>query len=232
MTRVFENQVFERFFNDQPGVRFENLVFRNCTFRTCVISLRDQPANRSIVRYVELINCEYEEVAGPSAAIVEDVLVDGLKTQGLLQTWAMVFKHVTLRGRIGRVMITNGLPPFTAPSVFQAFETANAAYYEGVDWALDISQAEFKECDIRGVPARLIRRDPETQAVVTRTRALEGRWRELDLDRTYWTTGIEFLLNREHDQDVVLVAPKRARNFKDLLAGIKLLREAGVAEPD
>jgi hypothetical protein len=32
--------------------------------------------------------------------------------------------------------------------------------------------------------------------------------------------------------DVVLVAPKRSRQFKELLEGLKLLRKAGVAEPD
>lgn len=31
------------------------------------------------------------------AAVVEDVLVHGLKTSGLFQTWAAVFRHVTLR---------------------------------------------------------------------------------------------------------------------------------------
>jgi len=85
--------------------------------------------------------------------------------------------------------------------------------------------------DIRGIPAHLIRRDPETQIVVKRENALEGKWRALDLENTYWQVAIDFMLERE-DPDVVLVAPKRARNFKDLLRGLQLLREAGVAEPD
>lgn len=38
------------------------------------------------------------------AAVVEDVLVHGLKTSGLFQTWAAVFRHVTLKGKIDRVM--------------------------------------------------------------------------------------------------------------------------------
>jgi hypothetical protein len=42
--------------------------------------------------------------------------------------------------------------------------------------------------------------------------------------------GDEFI--ESGDPDEVLVAPKRHRRFKDDLAGLKLLRSAGVAEPD
>jgi hypothetical protein len=32
--------------------------------------------------------------------------------------------------------------------------------------------------------------------------------------------------------DIVLIAPKRHRKYRELLKGIKLLRDEGVAEPD
>jgi hypothetical protein len=76
----------------------------------------------------------------------------------------------------------------------------------------------------------LIRRDPETQVVVTREKAIEGAWRNLDLSKTWWATSLEFFVKRG-DADVVLVAPKRDRKFRDLLDGLKALRDAGVAEP-
>lgn len=88
------------------------------------------------------------------------------------------------------------------------------------------------EADIRGIPARLIRRDPETQAVVARQKAIEGGWREVNLDGTWWQASIEFMATDSNDPDVVLVAPKRHPRFRDLLQGIQLLRKAGVAEPD
>lgn len=128
--------------------------------------------------------------------------------------------------------------PYLAPTAFEPnpedqrrFDEANAAYYATVDWALDIAEAEFIEAEIQGVPARLIRRDPESQVVVTHEKALEGKWRRIDLAGTYWATSIEFLLNRG-DPDVVLVAPKRARDYRRLLDGLKKLRDAGVADPD
>jgi hypothetical protein len=51
------------------------------------------------------------------------------------------------------------------------------------------------------------------------------------LSKTHWPISLDFLLKRG-DQDVVLVAPKRGKKFRDLLAGLKLLRDAGVAEPN
>lgn len=244
MTRVFEDGNFERFFEDGCGAVFSDMEFHRCRFINCDISITDVPELRSLVRNVKLFNCVYTGLAGLSAAIVEEVMVDGLKTNGLLQTWGMVFKHVTLNGRIGRIMISQAIGSVltgSAPqSVQHTFDEANAAYYSTVDWALDISQAEFEECDIRGIPSRLIRRDPETQVVVTREKAVQGRHRHLDLyscvDRssgTYWdwSSFIDLFL-KDGDPDVVLVAPKRHRRFHKLLDGLKLLRDVGVAEPE
>jgi hypothetical protein len=129
-------------------------------------------------------------------------------------------------------MTSSAIAPGVATAEQQrAFDTANAAYYAQVDWALDITEAEFEEGEIQGVPAALVRRDPATQVVVKRSRALQGGWRQLDLERTHWATAIEFLLERG-DQDVVLVAPKRHHNFPALRDGLQALRDRGVAEPD
>jgi hypothetical protein len=175
------------------------------------------------------------ETGGIDALIAEDVCIENLKTVGLLQTWGIAFKHVTLRGKIGRIMLSDIVDPRARTPLdlrtVQGFRQANEVHYAYTDWALDISKAEFVECDIRGVPARLIRRDPETQAIVTRDKALDGTWRALDLSRTYWSVVIDCMLQFEWN-DVVLVAPKRSRQFKELLEGLKLLRKAGVAEPD
>ena len=98
-----------------------------------------------------------------------------MKTNGDLQTWGAVFKHVMFRGKIDLLMISPAIKGGMAPPETQrAFDAANDQYYRGVDWALDISQADFVDCDIQRVPANLVRRDPETQVVVTRERAMRG----------------------------------------------------------
>jgi len=53
----------------------------------------------------------------------------------------------------------------------------------------------------------------------------------LPLKQTLWKTTLNLFL-QDDKPDVVLAAPKRHRKFRDYLADLKLLQEAGVAEPD
>jgi hypothetical protein len=229
--RVFEKEEFTSF-HDRGGNVYEDLHFKRCAFVSSAVSITEEPANRTTVRNVTLERCR---VVGSSlhCAVVQDVLVDGLETSDLHQAWGALFKHVTLRGKIGRLMVT----PLVGPRhlhtpVQEAFDKERDAYYRDVDWALDISEAEAVELELAGIPARLIRRDSETQAVVTRQAALPGEWRDLEhVQGTELGLGIQELLKWGAD-DIVLVAHKRSRNFKQLLAGIEELRAAGVAEPD
>jgi hypothetical protein len=231
MTKIHTHEVF-RGFLDRGGHLYSDIEFRNCAFVSCDVSITLDPCNRTTVRRVGLINCE---VTGCSAstAVLEEVLVDGLKTHNMLASWGAVFRHVTLKGRIGQLMLNYAVAPGVATADEQrAFDQANALYYASVDWALDISQGEFLDADIRGIPSRLIRRDVETQAVVTRQKALEGRWRQVDLSKTWWATSLDFFVKDSKAPDLVLVAPKRHPKFRHLLDGIKRLRAEGIAEPD
>lgn len=231
MTRTFERQEFGDFHDRDSGRVFEGFEFRRCRFTGSALSITLDPRLRSTVRDVRLTNCE---VAGCTlwSAVVEEATVDGLKTSGLLQTWAAVFRHVTLKGKVGRVMFSRSVWVGVAtPGQQRAFDEANDAFYAAVDWALDIREADFAECELQGVPADLIRRDPANHFVVRREKAMEGRWRGLDLSGTHWATSIELFLARG-DADVLLVAPKRHANYRRLLDGLNALRDAGVAEPD
>lgn len=229
MTKLFEEQRFEALDDSGSGRVYEGLEFHRCYFQGC-FTVAKKPKHRVTFRNVVLLNCE---VRGCTlrGAIVEDSVVQGLKTNGLLQTWGAVFKHVVLRGKIGDVMASHLIGVSARVAKAQPiFDKANAAFYASVDWALDISQAVFaSEPDFRGVPGRLIRRDPETQVLITRERTLQSAWKDLELPGT-WRVALEWFQDRGRP-DEVLVAPKGAPDFQDLLAGLKLLREAGVAEP-
>jgi hypothetical protein len=231
MNKVYHNRVFENLHDRNSSKLFCDYEFIQCRFESCTLSTTKKPKWRSVVRNVKLENCE-TLASWVDTAVIEDVVIDGLKTHGLLQCWGAVFKHVTLKGNIGEIMIS----PFIATAMAKpheqaAFDQANAEYYKTVDWALDISEGRFVDCEIQRVPAKLIRRDPETQVVITREKALTGEWKKLDLSKTYWATSIKFFLDRG-DADLVLVAPKRYSKYQDLLDGLKMLRDAGVAEPD
>jgi len=231
MRTVFEKQLFERFLDRDSGRTFAGLEFRRCTFQGCALGITLEPALRTTVRDVLIERCEVRGTTLKAVAL-EDAEVDGLK--GFVQTFATVFRHVRLRGKIGKTLLTPEIAPLAASLAQQAaFDAARHTYYKTVDWALDIKDAEFEDCSIRGVPGHLIRRDPETQIVVTREKAEAGDWRSLSLGGTrQWHVALEMFLKMKGQESVVLVAPKRARNFNALLDGLKVLRETGVAEVD
>ena len=229
--RTFENEQFTAFYDD-GGQVYEDLHFKKCTFISSSVSITEDPANRTTVRNVTLERCRVQGSA-LECAVVEDVLVDGLQTSDLHHAWGALFRHVTLRGKIGRLLVTPLVGPHHLGTPLQAaFDEQREAYYREVDWALDISEAEAVELQLEGIPARLVRRDPETQAVVTRKAALSGEWRQLGrVQETALGLMIQDMLKRGYD-DTVLVAERRARDFKQVLEGIEQLRAAGVAEPD
>lgn len=234
--QIFQDQTFHRFVDDDSAALFSDIEFRRCHFKGCLVSITNKPNLRSTIRNVSVIDCT-ENGGSIGTAIVEDVLVQHLKAPGLFQTFGAVFNRVVLHGRFERLMITNDVLPSVLMDEedrqreIDAFRLANAEYYRNVDWALDISQGEFKEFEIRGIPSWLIRRDPETQVVVTKKRLLEGDdWRELAFDGP-WHVGFHLLLDSPCE-DTIVIAPKRHRKFPLYMADLELLREAGIAEPD
>jgi hypothetical protein len=236
MNRIFENQTFNFFRDRESRATFSDIEFHRCHFEDCAVSLTHNPEYRSTIRNVKVCDCS-ENSASVDTAIIEEVLVDSLKTSGLFQVFGAVFKHVVLRGKLGRMMINNDVLPRGDVNIpyqydnVNVFREANSKFYHDVDWALDISEAEFQELDIRGVPGRLIRRDPETQVLVTRQRILQGDWLGLPFKERLTPFCLDFMLKQEIP-DLVLVAPKRHRNFRRLLEDLQLLRDAGVVEPD
>lgn len=219
------------------------MSFRRCQFENCSLALAVRPAKRPTVRRIAMTDCIALGCAIGSA-VIEEVVVDGLVTPGRVPFFVRgaAFNHVTLRGRFGGLTITGdarrpSMRGWDDVPLRGEVDEANAAYYEGVDWALDISEVECEDLEIRGgIPARLIRRDPATQVVITRERALEGRWRDVDLSGTWWSTAIDMLVNPKYLDsgyaEKVLVAPKLHRDFPRLLEGLSRLRAAGIAEPD
>lgn len=230
--RAFSNETFDGWDEFDSGRTHQDVQFVGCTFQSCSLALGE----RDLTKRARVINAELRKctvaACSVTATVFEDVLVDGLKTSGLFQTWAAVFKHVTLRGKVDRVMFSPFFHPGYPESAFQKeVARANAEFYAAADWALDIREAEFKDFDCRGVPSRLVRRDPETQVMVTRERAL-GCGDALRAGGPYWESWLKLFLQDGWYEDAVLVAPKRDPKRKELVAGLRELRRHGVAEVD
>lgn len=235
--RILEDRSFDSFCDRDSAATFCDLEFRGCYFEGCAISVTKRPALRSTVRNVRLVGCS-QRGCSLRCAIIESVLVDGFNTNGqLFQTWGAVFNRVVLQGKIDRLMISDNVFPSVLMDEadrqleIEAFRTTNTDYYRGIEWALDISRGEFKSLDIRGVPGHLIRRDPETQVLVLREKASGMSWRGIDFHENLWPTALELFLERG-ERSIVLAAPKRHAKFRRYLEDLRLLRKAGITEPD
>jgi len=230
MATLIEGQTFTGLRDVAPSV-YAGIELRQCVIESCALSGTLEPSRRSIVRNMTAVNCEVRRAfVGP--AIFDEVVVDGLKIHHLLQLWSPAFRHVVLRGRIGRLMVSPFVNPATATEDQQrAFEDANRTFYDSVDWGLDLREADLAEIDLSGVPGRVVLRDPRDQALVTREAALRGEWRQLDLSGTWWGIVLEDLV-RSTFESAALIAPRRHTKYKKLVEGIRRLRDAGIAEPD
>jgi hypothetical protein len=153
----------------------------------------------------------------------------------LLIIWGATFHHVKLAGDIGKIKINSSAHFVDRTEATQGpFTRSREALYRSIDWALDITEARFKGFDVNGIPARLFRRDPESQAVVTRDRVTaEGGQRIAEAKSNPWMPWIRAALD-EGSSDGVLVtplgAPKKKRD--EFLQGLRQLRELGIVEPE
>lgn len=238
--REFKNESFYQLYDRGDQLLLADMKFENCTFTRCAISLTDQFGRMSTVRNVELLGCSLDNChTGPT--IFSNVSITNLQTSDLFILWCPYLDRVTLSGEIGKMKINAEADTSTyGPENYEKqkpFDDYRDHFYADVEWALDISEARFKEFDIRGVPGRLIRRDPESQVLVTRERALQvatpGWEKQLDPANKLWPFMINLFLS-DGDADTVLVAPLAAAKAKrdPLLKGLQELRLIGLVEPD
>lgn len=232
-----ENRAFRSLYDRGDKLLLENMAFKRCEFSRCALSLTDQLDRISTVRNVELRYCSAIDChMGP--AVLSNVIVNGLATSDLFIIWCPYLDRVQLSGTIGRMKInTHARPSTFGNEKQQPFDEYRAAFYADVEWALDISEARFKEFDLRGVPSHLVRRDPDSQIIVTRERALQiatpGWETKLESLDTHWPFVINLFLS-DGDPEIILVAPLAApRAERDaLLRALQEFRRIGLAEPD
>jgi len=221
---------------DPLGSVYEDLDLLRCSFKGCSFGQQARlPSQRTVVRRVHATNCTFS--GGPIGPVFfEDVHISGRRGSNV---WAYgaLFKHVTLSGKVGGFVLkasrwgsaamTDELRASEA-----AFTVATAAFYASIDWALDISKAEFSMLDWRlEMPSRLVRRDPETQFVARRERVIDRRWQQIPLD---WITsiGLSNFLDFGHAERI-FAAPKASKqHFKEELESLQLLRKEGILEPE
>jgi hypothetical protein len=187
-------------------------------------------ARRSATPRSETAHFATARPAAPSSAMSK---VDGFTRSGRLPLvlWGSVFKHVTLRGKIGffKLALTPDALNMT-PAYVAAWRRANVEFYERLDWALDIVDAQFSFApDLHFVPGHLVRRDPRTQLLVTREQAREALQSSLPWGNSSLRVALSWFLHDGPYESTVVVAAKATATFADELAAMELLRGRGLA---
>jgi hypothetical protein len=233
--RIIDNEAFECHGSYLLPDRIDGLTLRRCTFSSCQNPHSAGPAARPVMRNVRVVRCHASACSLPPAVLEESAVDTAWFHRGIwgpqrLPGWA--FRHVVIRGNItGSVAFTPGPGWPLAPNrraTDDPYVIANDRYYAGVDWALDISEANFTSVTIwSGIPSRLVRLDPATQVVVKRSALLDDRWRDLELGA--WRLALEdFLVAGFEDQ--ILVACKRGRYYEREMDAIRCLRSTGLVD--
>jgi len=232
--KQFIDQTFIARIDRDSAAVLEEMSFEHCVFINCCLSVTKDVRKRSTVRNVRLRGCRFESgVIGP--AVLNEVVIDGLSSPDLILAWSPFFRHVALRNRVGAIRI-NKVPHFSDydPKMLVSFDRARAEFYAATDWAIDISEAEFQEFSVRGIPAHLIRRDPATQVIVSREKAADTSWRDKVASwNSHWPMVIDMALE-DGEPAVILFAPRatQKKRYQKLVDGLQNLRDIGVAEPD
>jgi hypothetical protein len=237
--KSFKSESFSRLANQNrldfqvERALVEEIYVDSCVFDNCVILRDGPPSRRPVFRSIALRNCTLVNCAayGP---IFDEVSITGLKKEGRgpLFFWGAAFRHVILSGRIAGSLISNPDSASLCEPRINASEwnEANAKYYRDIDWALDISEARFTSIPaLRNVPGRLIRRNAETQLLVTRERAHQVPWRNAGYG--VYEIVIEKMMMYGMDS-TVLVAAVAGRKVTEELGLLDRIRKSGLAESD
>ncbi|MFI6284430.1 hypothetical protein ACIBCM_06680 [Streptomyces sp. NPDC051018] len=224
MATVVSGRTFEHRLWSGAGGVVQDLRFDRCVFIVCSLVQFDDPEPPLVARNITATRCTLDNCSVAGVRF-EDITIEHLTVRGWPLIRGCVFSRVTLKGRIGPLVAATPLAP--AGSELHPYATgAIVDAYASVDWALDISEAEFTDVALDLVPGNLIRRDPETQFLLHRDK-LEGldpqtlpRRAKLFVDRFQYSPF----------DTMVAVAPKRSRYFRDFLESLEELRKRGLAE--
>jgi hypothetical protein len=222
MRQQLTGRTFEYVRNFGAGYTYGEIDLDRVKFVGCVLGQQDDPEFGFVVSDVTATRCRTDNCRVQGVRF-EDVTVDGLATKHQ-DLGGCLFKHVTLKGKVGPILTTpvnRGLPE----EIRAAMNAAMIAYYEDVDWALDISEAELSDSDFYMVPGDLVRRDTETQFLLRRD-VITPAMDQLPVGPSIAASRFE---STPFDS-IVAVVGRRSKNFARDLEEFEQVRKAGLAE--
>lgn len=206
------------------GVELADAEFERCSFEGGALVQYDDPTCGLEVRNVVLRRCKTGNAVVHGVRF-DEVLVDGLTHRSPLRFESCLLRHVTLRGRIGPIMFMPASR--TIPDEMQQrFREHAAEFYADIDWALDITEAQFSDVDLTYLPGHLVRRDPEHQLLVHKEPAAAANRDDLP---AIAAIAAERAAKSPYATTVAAV-PTRSKNSAQYQEELEALRARGIAE--
>ncbi|QDT59588.1 hypothetical protein SV7mr_20970 [Stieleria bergensis] len=161
-------QTFKGNVLDEMPAEWNAIEFKDCIFTGGGIGMKVRHvADRLVVRSVTAMNCTVDTVTvGP--VVFENLHVENLKTTQHLWLPGCAFRSCVFRGKIGEVLQFDKADPMAprTDKFNQQFIDDNEGIWSDVEWSLDISEAEFDDLDLRGVPGETVRINTLNQVCV------------------------------------------------------------------
>jgi hypothetical protein len=238
----YKNVEFEnKRFNGNHEIK--NKKFLKCYFHDCALSF---PYNLIPDDRTKIIDCIFEncEFNGRSSfqnkGYLQNVLFHNIKNSDYLRIGGIVFDNVVFKGKFDKWILDSS--HFGMMVDYQMIGEEESipldiyaeSEYKNIEWALDISEAEFKECDLRpSIPAHLVKRNKETQILINYKNAIDIKSKNnIELKNYKAQSFFDYTIGSTK-KDTIFVAPMRnPKKFKEYMEAFKILREEGIAELD
>lgn len=92
--------------HDRGGGKYNGLIFNDCIFSNCSLSLTKDISLLSIAENITLSNCKLISCdVGPS--YLKDITLDNIDTGDMFFVWSALFHHVVLKNKIGNIRIND-----------------------------------------------------------------------------------------------------------------------------
>ncbi len=180
-----------------------------------------RPEERLVIQNISAINCTVDTVTvGP--VVFENLQIENLKTTQHLWLPGCAFKRCVLKGKIGEVLQFDRADPVAPRSDLfnRQFIEDNERIHSGTAWSLDISEAEFDDFDLRGVPGETVRINSTNQTRVDFVKALQaqesGAFIEIDgFPKMVMENGLK--RRKESQYNFVLVTNPSSSDYRDMM---------------
>ncbi len=216
-------------------LNLSSLCVQNCLFENCSFGYNRSifGGQRDVISDTELMSCRTAKSLVGGAVLrkikVRDLSGDMLICRGTL------FDQVVLSGKISPMMLHGVKKAGLSDEQVQSLEKERRSFYQNVEFALDISGAEFVDFSIRtgAIPSSLVRRDKTTQFLVLNSERTLSAAVIDQIDVSTYTRTVLKLMVEEEQVDTILIAPKGDKTlFETVMRDSDVLRKNGLLALD